>query len=114
MNFLLRLAIAIAFLYPPADALFNPQSWLGYFPGFMRGIVPDGALLLVWGLIEVVIALWILWGKRIFIPSAAAAIFLVLIVLFNIPLMEIVFRDIALALVAAYLAAENRPVKLTA
>ncbi len=103
-SLLLRVAIAIAFLYPPIDSIFHPQAWLGYFPPFMLGHVSDTVMLVGWGIIEVVIALWILSGKRIFWPSIAATVLLALIVAFNIPLMQIVFRDISLALAAAALA----------
>ena len=108
-NFLLRGAIAFSFLFPPIAALFAPESWIGFFPNFIRGVVSDTALLSLWGIFEAVIGLWILSGKRIFFPSAAAALLLVLIVLFNIQLIEVVFRDVALALVAAHLAFESRP-----
>jgi len=99
-----RIAIAGAFLYPAISALLTPAAWIGYFPHFMLGIVPDTVLLSIWSLAEVVIALWILSGKKIFLPSLAACVLLLAIVLFNIPLMSILFRDAALALVALYLA----------
>lgn len=106
---LLRLAIALAFLYPPFDAISNPNAWLGFFPPAMLQFasahgISGMTLLMLWSVVEVVIAAWVLSGKRIFLPSAAATLFLILIVVFNIPLMEIVFRDIALALVSATLA----------
>ncbi|HEV8666865.1 MAG TPA: hypothetical protein VN665_03405 [Candidatus Paceibacterota bacterium] len=104
MTLLLRIAIAFAFLYPPYDAIANPYSWLSYFPQFLQNTATANELLLVWGILEVIIALWILSGIKIFIPSVVAAIFLCLIVVFNLPVMEIVFRDISLALVAATLA----------
>ncbi len=101
---LLRIAIALAFIYPPVDAFFNPNAWISYFPSFMLNIVPNVVLLSAWGILEIIIAVWILSGKKIFLPSLAAGILLCLIVVFNIPLMEILFRDVALALVAFTLA----------
>src|ERR1700685_2463328 len=101
---LLRIALAIAFIYPPADALFNPNAWISYFPSFMLNIVPNTVLLSVWGLLEIIIGIWILSGKKIFIPSLLAGLLLLAIVAFNIPLMEVLFRDVALALVAFTLA----------
>ena len=68
----MRIGVAFAFLYPPYSALMDPASWLGYFPHFMRGIVPDALLLHGFGVLGVVLALWILSGKKIFWPSAAA------------------------------------------
>lgn len=101
---LLRIAVAFAFLYPPFDALSNPNAWISYFPQFMRGYVPDMTLLYSWAVLEVIIAVWILSGKRIFLPSALATVLLCLIVAFNFSLMEIVFRDLSIALVALTLA----------
>jgi hypothetical protein len=101
---LMRIAIAFAFLYPPFDSYFHPYSWISFFPPFMLGHVSDGMLLFGWGAIEAIIAVWILSGKKIFIPSLAATILLLAIVVFNLSMFEIVFRDISLALVAATLA----------
>lgn len=105
---LLRIAIALAFLYPAISSLITPAAWIGYFPHFMLGVVPDAVLLAIWSLVEVILALWILSGKWIFLPSLIACVALLGIVLFNLPLLDIVFRDVALALVALYLALTAR------
>lgn len=101
---LLRIALAISFIYPPIDAFFRPQDWISYFPQFLLNAVPNMVLLDVWGIAEIIIGLWILSGRRIFLPSVVAGLLLCLIVLFNLPLLEILFRDVALALVAFTLA----------
>jgi hypothetical protein len=104
-DILLRLAIAFAFLYPAIDGLIHPDNWIDFFPSFMRGgFLSDPTLLLIWGAIEAVIALWILSGKKIFWPSTAATILLCGIVFFNMSLFDLVFRDLAIALTAATLA----------
>lgn len=108
---LLRLGVAFAFLFPPVNAFLDPYSWIGYFPSFLRDIVPDMVLLHTFGLLEVVIGLWILSGKRIFIPSVAATALLVLIVLFNIGDFQVLFRDLSIAAMALALAVLNRPQK---
>ncbi|HEU4677571.1 MAG TPA: hypothetical protein VFS75_02525 [Candidatus Paceibacterota bacterium] len=107
-NVLLRVALAFAFLYPPVSAYLAPYDWIGYFPQFVHGIVSDTVLLSLWGLLEVGIGLWILSGKRIALPSVIAAILLALIVLFNLAQMEVVFRDVSLALAALARAGANR------
>jgi len=63
----------------------------------MRGIVPDAMLLGGFGIVEIIIALWILSGKKIFWPAIIAALMLFSIVLFNFRNMEVLFRDVALA-----------------
>jgi hypothetical protein len=108
---LLRIAIAFAFLYPAIDSIIEPNAWLGYFPPALlaatASIVSGVMLLHLWSIVEIIIALWILSGKYIFIPALLATISLLLIVSLNIPLMEIVFRDLALALVSLTLAIQN-------
>lgn len=106
-NIILRLGVALAFLYPPFDALQNPDSWIGYFPSFLLGKIPDPILLHGFGIIETVIAIWILSGWKIFWPSLAAAAMLVGIVVFNMPQFEIVFRDLSIAAAALALAVDS-------
>lgn len=66
--------------------------------------MPDEVLLHAFGVVEVVIALWILSGKKIFLPSALAAVMLIAIVAFNMPEMQVVFRDLSIATLAGALA----------
>lgn len=106
---LLRIGAAFAFLYPPINALMEPDAWIGYFPAFTRGIVPDEVLLHGFGLIEIVIALWILSGWKIFWPALLATVMLLGIVFFNLPQMQIVFRDLSIAAVTLSLALTNLP-----
>lgn len=103
-NLLLRLGVAFAFLYPAVDALLDPYSWIGYFPKFMHGFLPAMALLHGFGATEALIALWILSGKNIFLPSAVATFMLVAIVFFNLQDFQIVFRDVSIAAMSAALA----------
>lgn len=110
-DFLLRLSVAFAFLFPPLNAFFDPYSWIGYFPSFVHGVLPDMALLHGFGLIEVAIALWILSGRKIFVPCVAAAALLLLIVALNLQDFQILFRDVSIALAALALAAAHRPQK---
>jgi uncharacterized membrane protein YphA (DoxX/SURF4 family) len=93
----LRAGAAFAFLYPPVAAFYTPDSWIGYFPAFTRGVVPDQVLLHGFGIVEVIIGLWILSGKKIFIPSILATLMLLAIVFFNWGGFEVVFRDLSIA-----------------
>ena len=106
---ILRIGVAFAFLYPPISALSDPYSWIGYFPHFLRGYVPDMVLLHGFGLIETAIALWILSGKRIFWPSLAAVAMLVTIVAMNGFEFELLFRDLSIAAAALALVVVSYP-----
>ena len=101
---ILRLGVAFAFLFPPLDALADPSAWIGYFPLFIKGYVSDTLLLNSFGLVEVIIALWILSGWRIFWPSVAATVMLLGIVVFNTPNFQVLFRDLAIAAIPLALA----------
>lgn len=114
VEFLLRIGIALAFIYPPVSALFNPYSWVGYFPVFVSNRGFDMIVLLhIFGAVEMLIALWILFGKRIFIPSAIASFILAAIVVFNLNQMDVLFRDISILLMSIALALLHRKTETT-
>ncbi len=117
---LLRIAVAFAFLYPPIDALFDPASWLGYFPSFITNLfhtiaiplkLSDVVLLHGFGLLEVALAVWVLAGKRVRIPALIMAVMLFAIVGFNLDPsnFSVLFRDVSIALAALALAFYNPP-----
>ncbi|HEY4473598.1 MAG TPA: DoxX family membrane protein [Candidatus Paceibacterota bacterium] len=101
----LRVGLSFAFLYPPLSALFDPNSWIGYFPNFLLDMAAGNELWLLhtFGIVEVIIALWILSGWRIRIPAGIAAFMLVGIVLFNLPSFPVLFRDLSIAAMAVAL-----------
>src|SRR3989344_3359583 len=108
-NLVLRAGLAFAFLYPPLNAIFDPNAWIGYFPHFMRGVVPDPMLLHSFGIVEIVLALWILSDWKIFWPSAAAALILLPIVFFGWNDLQVLFRDLSIASIALALALQKYP-----
>ncbi len=108
---LLRLGVAFAFLYPPVNAIIDPYSWVGYFPSFVRDLGPEMAILHIFGVIEVIIGLWILSGRKVFLPSVAATVMLLAIVVFNLGDFQVLFRDLSIAAMALSLALMHRPGK---
>lgn len=113
VGLLLRVGVAFALIYPAISAFLTPDAWIGYFPTFARDILGSDAsleyALHLFGIIEVTLGIWILAGKRIFIPSVLATAILFLIVVFNISLLDILFRDIPIMLMAIALAIAHRP-----
>ena len=109
---LLRVGAALAFLYPPFSALTgDPYTWLGYFPPFVQGYLPDLVLLHAFGVIEIIIGLWILSGYKIFIPAMLATAMLLGIVAFNLSQFDVLFRDITIACLTFALALMHWPKK---
>lgn len=109
VELLLRLGVAFAFLYPPVNAIIDPYSWVGYFPSFVKDIGNEMVFLHLFGAVEAVIGLWILSGRNVFWPSAAAALALVAIVIANLGDFQILFRDLSIAAMAVALAFIHRP-----
>ena len=101
----LRIGLAFAFLYPPYAALSDPISWQAYFPAFVHALPLSPIVLLhSFGVLEVVIALWLLSGWRIRLPASLAAVMLLGIVVFNWPQLDVLFRDLSIVAIALALA----------
>lgn len=106
---LLRIALAFSFLYPAYGFWKHPADWIGYVPMFVKNIgIPESTLLMLLAAFHLILALWLLSGWRIFAPSIVAALFLFGIVYFNFNQLDILFRDISLALAALALAFQSR------
>ena len=110
----MRAGVAFAFLYPPYAALGDPVSWLGYFPPFVLasaasfGVAPL-VLLHAFGALEVMLALWILSGRHIWLPSLTCTVLLAAIIAFGHNDFEVLFRDVSIATAALSLAIVNWP-----
>src|SRR3989344_9129855 len=98
--FLLRLGIASVFLYAAIAATLEPSNWIGYLPQFLRSIFPAETLLRLFSAYEVIISLWLLWGKKLLYPSVLSVITLSAIIIANIGQLDVVFRDIAILFAA--------------
>lgn len=103
-DLILRIGVAFAFLYPPINALGDPQAWIGYFPPFLQQFGNALTMLYIFGIVEVGIAFWILSGWKIVLPALLAAAMLVGIVVFNLPEFQVLFRDLSIAAAALALA----------
>lgn len=104
-EWLLRVAVAGSFIYPPIAALFYPYSWIGFFPAFVTALVTPHEMLLlhVFGVFEILLALTLLTLRDVRVPALIASGMLVAIVAFNVPQIDVVFRDLSIALAAAAL-----------
>src|SRR3989344_8664042 len=102
--FLLRLGLAFSFIYAAVAAWFRPEDWVGWFPPFIQALAPQNVLLMGWGIVQIILGLWILSGKKIFIPTLLGALSMAGIAYFNLGSLDIVFRDITIGLVLLSLA----------
>lgn len=110
---LLRASLAFSFIYPPIAALIKPYDWVGYIPTAFQDVVAPHTILFLHGIgvVEILLALWIMFGRKIFAPSVVAGAFLIAIVIMNPSQFDILFRDISLVGIALTLMYLHRPKK---
>src|SRR3989338_1315365 len=99
---ILRIGLAFALLYPAIDSIFFTNSWLGFFPAFVIKSSPIDivALAIIFSLVEIVVALWLLFAKDPLYPALLIFIILVSIVILNYNTFDILFRDVSIAFMA--------------
>ena len=101
----LKLGLAFAFFYAAASSFANPTAWFGFFPSFLTSEISSGILLPAFSVYEALLGLWLLSNKKIFYAAILSAATMLGIVIFNLGVMEIVFRDVAIFFMAITLAA---------
>ena len=104
-SMLLRIGLAVVFLYAAVASMLDPNSWIGYFPEFLENIIPGTVLLPMFSLYELALGLWVLSGWKAYYAGLLAAATLLGIIVVNISLFDIVFRDVAIFFAALALAA---------
>jgi len=106
---LLRIGLAIIFLYAAISSFTNPQDWVGYLPSFATDMVDSRLLLHVFSVYEVSLAIFLLADVLTRYVALLCAATLLGIVAFNSSLFAITFRDIALIFAALALARMSEP-----
>jgi uncharacterized membrane protein YphA (DoxX/SURF4 family) len=108
----LRIGLATVFVYAAVSSTVSPGDWVGYLPGILTAAIPAELLLKFFSVYEVILAVWLLSGVHVRYAGLLAAVTLAGIVLSNITLFAISFRDIGLMFAALALAfsEERKPV----
>ncbi len=104
VNLILRVGLAFVFLYAGIAAFISPDNWVGYVPSFIEIFLSREVFLQVHSVIDIALGLWLLSNRKIFYASIVSSVFLFGIVIFNLRDIDILFRDIAILLMAAALA----------
>jgi len=102
----LRAGLAFAFFYAGIAALVDWQAWVGWFPGWLLDLSPfsNKTTLALHSFLDILLGFWLLSGRQLFWAALISFAVLAGIVIFNWNLMAVVFRDVALAIVALALA----------
>jgi len=104
VSFFLRCGLAIVFLYAGIASLLAPENWIGFVPGFIRDLFPASVFLVLFSIYEISLGLWLLSNKKILSASILSALTVVVIIITNMFLFDIIFRDIAILFMAIALA----------
>lgn len=103
VSLILRTGLAFVFLYAGIAALGDPGSWIIYMPAFLQQLVPGPALLGGFSVLQIILALWLLTGKALGYAALIALLFLTGIIVFNLFIFAVIFRDVAIWCSAAAL-----------
>jgi len=106
---LLRIGLAIVFLYAAVSGTLNPKEWVGYLPSIATQHIRAEVLLKFFSVYELTLAGWLLSGLYVRYAALLCAATLAGIVLTNFKLFAISFRDIGLIFAALALAAASWP-----
>jgi uncharacterized membrane protein YphA (DoxX/SURF4 family) len=101
---LLRISIAFTLLYAAISGFIDPNAWIGFLPSFATAIMPAETILIIFGVIEILAGLGLLLMKNPFYPAVLSAILVSGIIVFNIPQLSILFRDVPIVLMSIALA----------
>jgi len=102
-SLLLRIGLAAVLLYASVSSFITPSDWIGYLPHAATSIVPATVLLPVFSVYETLVALWLLSGLRRRAAAVLAALTFLGIILSNVALFAITFRDIPMVFAAVAL-----------
>ncbi|HSH17757.1 MAG TPA: hypothetical protein VK978_00070 [Candidatus Saccharimonadales bacterium] len=105
----IRIGLALVFAYAAIGGLRDPAAWAGYVPIFATQYVTAATFLMVIGIVQLSLALWLLTGKYVTYAALLAIALLLGIVLSNIPALVITFRDLGLVGAAVALIFLDRP-----
>lgn len=104
VSFFLRLGLAVVFFYAGVASLISPENWIGFIPQFIQNNFSASLLLVLFSIYEILLGLWLLSNKKIFYASILSSATMFFIIIFNLSVFDVVFRDIAILFMAISLA----------
>jgi len=96
VSLLMRIGVASTLLYAALASFAAPENWIGYFPPFIRALVPGQVLLTFFSIYELIVGIWLLSNWKVIISASLSALTMLGIIFFNFNALDIVFRDFAI------------------
>jgi uncharacterized membrane protein YphA (DoxX/SURF4 family) len=94
-SLLLRVGLALVFLYAGVSALRTPSAWIGFVPSFVARFSSLKFALDTISVAQIGLAIWLLTGKFLKYAGVVAIGLLLGIIVFNPGALLVTFRDIA-------------------
>jgi hypothetical protein len=95
-SLLLRTGLVAVLLYAAFNSLKSPEDWVIYLPTVLTKTVSAFSLIKIFAIYELGLALWLASGRHIKYAASLGAVTFTGMILSNLGLMTIVFRDVAL------------------
>jgi len=109
---ILKIAVAFPLIYMAWGSYLRPKAFSVYVPTFLTQFVTSSVLLWIISTLFVVIAAFILFEKRPFIPPLIASIYFAIIVVLNAhwgtPSFDFYYKDVSIALASLALAVKSK------
>jgi hypothetical protein len=99
-SWLLRVGLALVFLYAGVSSLQHPLDWVGFLPTFMTRTIAATTLIKIFAIYELVLVAWLISGKYVKYCALLCAFTLTGIVVTNTGQLITTFRDVGLAFMA--------------
>jgi hypothetical protein len=106
---LLRGGLATVLIYAGISSLVTPEDWIGYLPGLVTDIIDGELFLKLFALYQLGLAVWLLSGYYLHFAALVALAMFSGILLGNLSLLAITFRDIVAICASAALASLSWP-----
>ena len=111
---ILKVAVAFPLIYMAWGSYLRPKAFSVYVPSFLTQFVTSNILLWIISTLFVVIAAFILFEKRPFVPPLIASIYFSIIILLNghwgTPSFDYYFKDVVIVLTSLALAIKSKTV----
>ncbi|HEY4964194.1 MAG TPA: hypothetical protein VIH90_05855 [Candidatus Saccharimonadales bacterium] len=99
-SLLLRIGLASVLLYASISAFKTPSDWIGFLPHILTSRFPGHILIGFFSVYEMLLAFWLLSGYYIKYAAILAALTFSGIILTNLKLLPLTFRDITMVFAA--------------
>lgn len=101
----LRIGLSFVYIYAAFFISWDVKTGAKYVPAFVTSIIPLQTFLILFGVFEIFLSIWLLSGKFKLYSALTSAAFLIVITGLNYSYFDVLFRNIALIAASLALAA---------